>query len=481
MDTEFSKHVKTLLTGTVLAQLIPILTLPILSRLFTAEEFGIFSTCVAIAAFLAVIFTYRYELAIVLAKDETEASKVFSLVILIATGMAVSFLVAMLLFYSPLSSSKIFSSIRSELLLTILTAWLIAINQVFICWANRHNQYGRIALAGIVQQSVAAVVRFVIGFGFVLLVLNGLFLGSVIGWGFSILSLLLLTVRFGPRPRLLFSYEDIKSTAKKFRKFPVFNTPYSLLGTFSRDFLIYLLSGFGLLASAGHFGFARSCVSVPITFLSSSLGQVYFQRIANRIGSPEVEELTVSLMTKLRVVFLPVFAALFVWGADVFALLFGENWREAGQYASIYSPAIFLFLFSSWPERIFESSGKQSLALKIQLISDLITVSVLWIMLANSISVILVIGAYSFLSCCYHLIYINGLFHAAGFRMNKLYRFLVDILLHGCIWVTILAVVHYLMTGSLLLGLSLSALLILGYLYSVRDAILSSPAGSLNS
>jgi O-antigen/teichoic acid export membrane protein len=468
----FRQHVLTLLSGTVVAQLLPIITLPLLARLFPPEAFGIFATCTAASTLLSVVATCRYELAIVMAKDHQEASEVFSLVVVLSSIAAVLLLILGVGLCLSGVAPTLLKTHPYDALAAVGASWLVAINQASLLWFNREARYKRMAFAAVFQQVAAALVRVVIGVGAIALSLNGLFFGTIVGVAVSVGLLLRALHMDTQRPRLVFSRSRLLQVALKFRNFPIFNMPYSLLGTFSRDLLLYLLTGFGHVASAGFFGFARSCISIPITFLSTSLGQVYFQRISTRLGSPEVEALTFTIMTKIRIVCLPLFAGLFVWGPEVFALIFGEQWRTAGYYAALFAPATFLYLFSSWPERIFEVSGKQSLALKIQVFSDGIATFVLWLVVSRGEDPAVAVATYSAVSSIYHMLYIHGLFRAAGFQLSYLWKFLSGSLLAALVWSCIFYLVKHLTVDHVLLGILTSGVVVFAYLWLKRASLL---------
>jgi O-antigen/teichoic acid export membrane protein len=59
--SEFSRNVLTLMTGTTIAQAIPIAISPILTRIYTPEDFGMFALYMSTASLFSVIATGRYE------------------------------------------------------------------------------------------------------------------------------------------------------------------------------------------------------------------------------------------------------------------------------------------------------------------------------------------------------------------------------------------------------------------------------------
>ena len=62
-----------LLLGSAAAQAIPLLLGPLLTRLYSPEEFGRFQLFASVATNLAVLGCGRYEFALPLARDEAEA------------------------------------------------------------------------------------------------------------------------------------------------------------------------------------------------------------------------------------------------------------------------------------------------------------------------------------------------------------------------------------------------------------------------
>jgi len=432
--SEFSRHLSTLLSGTVIAQAIPILAMPLLSRLYRPDEFGILAVYMGIATLFSVIVTGRYELAILLPKKNEEALTLFWSVCLFALlGSFALFIFA--LFGAGDYLSRILSNhnLDSYFLFLPLSVFLIATYQIFLFWFNRQKQFFKMALAAIVLQASMASIRIFFGVSKQNDSINGLILGLICGQALALFIFAALAYKEGKIKFTGLSLFSVKEVISKFKKFPIFNVPYSVLVTFSRDSIIYVFTAFGLLGPAGLFSFARSIISVPITFLSSSLGQVYYQKASELFGKPELESITNNLMRKLSWGLLPAFIFCAFWSPTLFSILFGSEWREAGKYAAIYSPAAFLFLFTSWPERLFEISGKQNISLMVQILSDTLIVAVVWTALKMQLPYTVVVGCYTIACCGYHLFYLNMLFKVAGFSLKNIYLLLGRILISSLI------------------------------------------------
>ena len=88
---EFTSNVLKLITGTALGQLITVLVSPILTRLYSAEDFGIFAIYISVAGILSVIITLRFEDAIVLPAEDNEA------IDLVLLGLGISLIFSLIL------------------------------------------------------------------------------------------------------------------------------------------------------------------------------------------------------------------------------------------------------------------------------------------------------------------------------------------------------------------------------------------------
>ena len=99
LSTEFSRNVLTLMMGTTIAQAIPIAISPVLTRIYTPSDFGLFALFNSLIAVFGVIASGRYELAIMLPKKDEDAINIASLGILISTFFSV-FLFFIILFFN---------------------------------------------------------------------------------------------------------------------------------------------------------------------------------------------------------------------------------------------------------------------------------------------------------------------------------------------------------------------------------------------
>jgi len=418
----FVHNVLVLLGGTAAAQAIPLVISPILTRLYTPREFGVYAEYVAIVSILAVAATGRYELAVMLPDKDEEAINVLASAILLALLTSVVVMLACAAFNESITALLGVPEISRWLYFVPLTVFPVAVYQASTYWLNRSRQYRRLAANEIASKAVLEGGKWLLGRSAAGGMLgNGLILATVGGQA-------LVTGAIGwqvwrdRRATAAVRAEKIWSSIRAYRKFPLFNVPYSLLGIFSAQFVIFALTAFQHVQIAGFLTLTRRIVVGPISLLSASLGRVFYREAAVSIGTPRFEQLTIALMVAIAELFTPLFTFFAFWAPSLFGVVFGLDWTEAGQYAAVLVPMAFCSLFTTWPERVFEVTQKQQVSLTIQVVFDAITIVLVWLGLQAGAQPLLVVAAYSAVSCVYHATYLIGIFRIAGFAWTGLFR-----------------------------------------------------------
>jgi O-antigen/teichoic acid export membrane protein len=446
----FARNAFKMMLGTGLAQALPMAVAPILTRLYSSAEYGAFGVFVGAASVIAVLATGRFEMALVLAEDEAEARRVASLVTRLVLAVTLTSVVVVVFAETTLLSG-IDANLRPTsanliLALPVVVAALAA-SQVGSFWLNRFREYGVISASNVllqVLQNALTVLAGFLGAG-----LSGLILGRLVA---QVASAWYVVRSARLRCGIALAAEAERAlwaTARKHYQFPLFNAPNSLVSLVSRDFLIYALSAANMSSSAGLFALARTVIYIPISFLSTSLSQVYFREARDRLGTPELEQLTTRMCGALAVVFAPAFVGLAWFGEDIFALAFGEGWRVAGTFAAVYAPAGYLMLFSSWPERIFEAAGKQWIPFAVQAVSLGAAIAIAVLALSAGTGALGLVAWCSALQVATQLAYLLAAFRIAGFGKGVLVPALVWSVALGLISVIVLFTLgRYLSTRS---------------------------------
>ena len=342
----FARNVLTLTTGTTLANLIPIAVSPILSRLYSPADFGLFALYTGVAALLSVAATGRYEMAIVLPAEDEHAFELLGLSLLLAAGVAVVSLLVVAVFHSGLLAALHAPALTAWLWLLPLGVLLLGAAQALTNWLNRKRAYRRIAESRIAQAVATAILAIVLaraGLG-----AGSLIVSAVLG---QALAAALLAWRAWGDLRgstLRWSRAGMEREGIRYRDFPRINAMHALFDNLTASGSLILLShAFGAIV-VGQYSMVMRVLSAPVTFVGSAISQVFYQRAAdvqNRGG--DLPGLIRALLRRTVWIALPC-ALLLLFAAPVlFRLVFGAAWVPAGRYAQLLAPYTFFYFLAA--------------------------------------------------------------------------------------------------------------------------------------
>ena len=361
MDKKFIRNVLTLVGGTAGAQLILLTATPILTRIYTPEDFGVFSIFVSLSIIIGVISALRYDVVIPLPNREFLAFNVLVL------GAGISLLVALFVFsVSSLIEYKWEKEIAgfidyTSLMLLSLFVFFYGINQVFNYWKIRNNKYKEISLIRISQSTVIVLVQ--LGVGLFWGVSSGLIFGYVIGFIVSALMYVVFTYKtinlyIGKIKAL-----SIKRVFKRYSSFSVMSSGSSLVNNLGLHMPILM---FGYMFNAEVVGFlmlANRVLGAPVNMLGQAVGSVYLSDAPKvlRENPRELKKIYWLISKKIiTIAFIPCIIVLFL-APDIFTFVFGKEWSGSGVYAQVLIPVFFVQLVVSPLSMTLVAMEKQSL------------------------------------------------------------------------------------------------------------------------
>jgi O-antigen/teichoic acid export membrane protein len=345
--TEFGRGVVTLASGTIIAQAIPIAISPILTRLFDPAELGALAFYLSVVAIAAVLATGRYELAIPLARRNAEAFELLR--VAIGLSIVVSTLCGVLL-YSFAGDLARLSSIESWG--NSLLAWvpigvlLTTIGMALSYWCNRSGLYKRMATARVAQAAVTAGVQ--ISAGIAGVGSAALLAASAIGQ--ATLVTLLGRVTWQRDRARIFRRRPYGwlAAVRRHRDFPKFMIPGQLANVASAQAPILLLAIFFGPAMAGYYALAERVLLLPTSIIGSAVGDVYRQHAAAAFhATGNCRDLYLRTARRLAILAMAPLVIMVTLGPPVFALVFGQYWRPAGEVAAVLAPMAFFQIISS--------------------------------------------------------------------------------------------------------------------------------------
>lgn len=365
--SEFSRNVLTLMTGTTIAQAIPVAISPILSRLYTPDDFGVFGLYFGISMILSVLVTARFEIAILLPAKDEDAINVMAL------SLVISGFITLLLFLLVFFLSDWFAmllnddTIKPWLYWIPLSTLLIGVYQSFNYWITRKKYYKRLVWSRVSRSANTS--AFSMAGGLIPLQPGGgLIIADIIGQGFAA-GVLGKGIYQKDRDWLKFiTTARIKQMAKRYINFPKFQVISGLLERLAGQSPVLLLTSFFNFTVSGYFSFSQRMVMAPANLVSGAIGDVFRQEASSRFASEgSCQAIFLSTLKKLVLLSVVPFVILFFIVPDMFAFIFGAEWRTAGEYAQIMMIMFLLQFIVSPLSGIFMIAEKQQYDLLMQI------------------------------------------------------------------------------------------------------------------
>ncbi|MEI7801867.1 MAG: oligosaccharide flippase family protein [Bacteroidota bacterium] len=339
--SEFFKNVTKLSAGSIFAQAIPIAVTPVLTRLYTPDEFAQFAFIMAIVSAVVVIATARYELAIMLPKNDDDAINIvalcFRILFFVTAFSLIGVFIYCYFFQEQLATQKIPASFLFFIPFMVL---LLGTYQICNNWANRKKKYNQIIVSRI--SNTVATSSSNLALGFTGLTSIGLLLGTLFGQMTG--AVMLFSQQF-KSSKFLFPEirrEKIRALQKQYSHLPKVNMLQAIVDMLQINGVVYLLLFFFTSNIVGLYSLTIRLMQVPVSLVGSAITQVFFQQASSSYHeNKNLQALVRRTILQAALLAAPVLIVLVFFGPDLFAFVFGEKWRESGEYARLLAPWIF--------------------------------------------------------------------------------------------------------------------------------------------
>lgn len=321
--------------GTVIAQAIAFAVSPILTRIYGVADFGYLQIFNSIIMVLLVVVAGRYELAIPLPEDDESASNLLAFALLFVAAVSVGTAgLAFIALHVPSISAK-FGQLAKWLWLIPLSLAGAGFYQVLSYWSLRKKQYGLIAKTRVLQVTSRFVLQLAGGllhFG-----LPGLLVGDTVARANGTGSFVRGFRREYWHLTRRIKWSRMCAVAREYRHFPLVFSASGLLNTAALAFPGLLLAAFFGPTVTGWFALVDRVLGIPSTLIGQSLQQVYVSEGAPLLHSNPIglKHLFEKMIRKIYFIPLLTCTILAFFGPALFVFVFGEKWREAGEYARI--------------------------------------------------------------------------------------------------------------------------------------------------
>lgn len=345
-STEVSRRFRddflVLLTGSTLGQLILILSVPVISRLYSPSAVGAFGAFSALESILFVVACLRYDQAIAITPRRDEAVALLRLSLWIAGCFA---LVVALVFCFVSPSVKLelgVSGIPFFAPLLGATLFATAAVRALTLWSIRTGLLGSVArsrFALSISQAGGQSVGGAAGAGS-----GGLALGYFIG---RMVAVTYLWLRV--RNDIKLGHRTMGRMAREAWRFPLYLAPSALLNAVSLQLPTLLVaSRYGVVA-LGSFVLATRVASVSVHLLSQPVSEALLARFVRNhdLATADLRRDVKAVCARLLPLAMLVSVPLVIGGPQITQLVLGDRWASAGELARVLAPAFALQLIVS--------------------------------------------------------------------------------------------------------------------------------------
>ena len=333
LRSEIFKYIVVLMSGTVLAQLMTYLFAPIISRLYSPEEFGELAIFMRIVSVGAAIATLRYEPALPIVKGDSQSFRLYRFAL---RSTVIVTLVSLLIILIPAYLSSDVSSVVYYGLIPVAILFMAMYN-IGTNWAIRHKVFNVISYTKVTNNLSAGLLKIL--FGWMKMGYIGLVLGTVSGIALSTGWFIRDFFSARKKYRIKSKSPGNYILAKEHRDYPMINLPHAAMDL-GRDLLIaVLILELFSKSDLGLYDYSFKMLRLPLVLAGMAIGQVFLQRCAEKVnlGEDIVPMLRKAVVSLVLLSVVP-FAVVMLFGEEMFAFVFGEEWRGAGKFSEIMAP-----------------------------------------------------------------------------------------------------------------------------------------------
>ena len=369
------RAVLTLVAGGAVAQALPLLLGPWLTRLYTPQQFGIYHLFAAVSANLAVVACARYEFALPLVGDAADAAALRALCLRVLAGVTLASALAAAVWFALASASA--SASAGWIVWLPVAVGVLGWLSLVTLWATRAQAYRMLAIARVVQYGGASLAQAgaaLLGAG-----VQGL-IAAPIAAAAAAAAVLRLPANDAARP----APGRWRELARRFRDFPLLNTPHAFMGALQDTVSIGMIAAWQGPVAAGFWGLSLRYLKAPATLVGGAVSQALYPQLAahgaaadhaadahaplrvTREGRAAVRR----VMGGLAAIALPLVLLLWAFAPWAFERLFGANWRGAGELARTLGLYIGVHFVAAPLAVVTLAWGAQAWALRLALVGQ---------------------------------------------------------------------------------------------------------------
>ena len=339
-----------------IAQVILIITTPIITRLYSPAEFGEFTIFSNIAMILIPIINARYDLLIVNAKNDRSAN------ILSQISFLISLLILLILIPILAISAWLYPNFILDFIFIIIMLFLVSLTNIFTNYLNKERKYKVLSLINVFRAGSMALLQIIFG----LLSLGSL--GLIIGFSLSYITGITLGYKtFKKHFNIVRNKEETKALFLENKNQLVYSTPSILLNSLSFSVVVFFIGILYTNTEVGIYGMAIRVLGIPVTIISLGLSKIFMQQANDYyIERGNFRNLLLKFSSTLVIVSIILYVPLYLFSEELVNILLGHSWVDAITVIKIVIPLFVIRLIVSMVSLSVIVLQKQQLELILQ-------------------------------------------------------------------------------------------------------------------
>ncbi|HIA6678050.1 TPA: type 8 capsular polysaccharide synthesis protein Cap8K [Staphylococcus aureus] len=339
-----------------IAQVILIITTPIITRLYSPTEFGEFTIFSNIAMILIPIINARYDLLIVSTKNDRSAN------ILSQISFLISLLILLILIPIFAISAWLYPNFILDFIFIIIMLFLVSLTNIFTNYLNKERKYKVLSLINVFRAGSMALLQIIFG----LLALGSL--GLIIGFSLSYIAGITLGYKtFKKHFNIVRDKEETKALFLENKNQLVYSTPSILLNSLSFSVVVFFIGILYTNTEVGIYGMAIRVLGIPVTIISLGLSKIFMQQANDYyIEHGNFRNLLLKFSSILVIVSIILYVPLYLFSEELVNILLGHSWVDAITVIKIVIPLFVIRLIVSTVSLSVIVLQKQQLELILQ-------------------------------------------------------------------------------------------------------------------
>lgn len=322
----YLKNIYTLSSASIVAQVINLIGVVLLARLYSPDAFGVYASFVATIYIVSVISTMRIEVLLPLSQSNERAVLLRILKIVIAV-VCVCFIIAV-------GAYQKYTNLTIQLLPIILLGLALfsfSINKVVHFYLLSIQKFESIRNLKVLVVLSTLLLQVLLGM-FISFNYYSLLAGFCIG--FFITTYYYYRKTFYRDASEPLSKAELYSVYKKCKSYIKKEIPTSIFNVMAIELPVILIIYSFDPKLAGAYAIVQRVLAAPITLLSQSISQVFLTQ-AGRSTNKEQLSLARKLVLFCTCLSLPPVLLTHLYGKEIFTFVFGESWVMAGSISEI--------------------------------------------------------------------------------------------------------------------------------------------------